>query len=210
MVTIKGEKMSKSLGNIKSVRHVLDNWGPNVIRLFCLSGHYSKAIDYSEDLLKENLIKWRQVETAYYEMIMSDGTGPIDEVKQLASECRIEFDSALESDFNTSLAINAFFKLVKGINRIAASESMTRAAADIALPEFERMSEILGLQVQKVTESEKQAITNLIKQRETLRSQKQYQEADKIRDQISAQNIVLLDHKNKTVWMKKEKILSDS
>jgi cysteinyl-tRNA synthetase len=210
MVTIKGEKMSKSLGNIKSVRHVLDNWGPNVIRLFCLSGHYSKAIDYSEDLLKENLIKWRQVETAYYEMIMSDGAGPIDEVKQLASECRIEFDSALESDFNTSLAINAFFKLVKGINRIAASESMTRAAADIALPEFERMSEILGLQVQKVTESEKQAITNLIKQRETLRSQKQYQEADKIRDQISAQNIVLLDHKNKTVWMKKEKILSDS
>jgi cysteinyl-tRNA synthetase len=141
---------------------------------------------------------------------MSDGAGPIDEVKQLASECRIEFDSALESDFNTSLAINAFFKLVKGINRIAASESMTRAAADIALPEFERMSEILGLQVQKVTESEKQAITNLIKQRETLRSQKQYQEADKIRDQISAQNIVLLDHKNKTVWMKKEKILSDS
>jgi cysteinyl-tRNA synthetase len=210
MVTIKGEKMSKSLGNIKSVRHVLDNWGPNVIRLFCLSGHYSKAIDYSEDLLKENLIKWRQVETAYYEMIMSDGAGPIDEVKQLASECRIEFDSALESDFNTSLAINAFFKLVKGINRIAASESMTRAAADIALPEFECMSEILGLQVQKVTESEKLAITNLIKQRETLRSQKQYQEADKIRDQISAQNIVLLDHKNKTVWMKKEKILSDS
>jgi cysteinyl-tRNA synthetase len=210
MVTINGEKMSKSLGNIKSVRHVLENWGPNVIRLFCLSGHYSKAIDYSEDLLKENLVKWRQAETAYYEMIMSDGTSTADEIKQLTSECKVEFDSALESDFNTSLAINAFFKLVKGINRIAASESMTRSIADVALPEFERMSEILGLQVQKVTESEKQTITNLIKQRETLRMQKQYQDADKIRDQISAQNIVLLDHKNKTIWMKKEKILADS
>jgi cysteinyl-tRNA synthetase len=209
MVTINGEKMSKSLGNIKSVRHVLDNWGPNVIRLFCLSGHYSKAIDYSEDLLKENLIKWRQAEVAYYEMIMSDGAGPTEEITEMTSECKAEFDSALDSDFNTSLAINAFFKLVKGINRIAASESMTRSIADIALPEFERMSNILGLQVQKVTESEKQSITNLLKQRETLRSQKQYQEADKIRDQISAQNIVLLDHKNKTIWMKKEKILSD-
>jgi cysteinyl-tRNA synthetase len=66
------------------------------------------------------------------------------------------------------------------------------------------------LQVQKVTEPEKQSITDLIKQRETLRAQKQYQEADKLRDQIAALNIVLLDHKNKTVWMKKEKILADA
>lgn len=210
MVTINGEKMSKSLGNIKSVRHVLDNWGPNVIRLFCISGHYSKAIDYSEDLLKENLIKWRQAETAYYEMIMSDGTGPTDEISNLVSECKLEFDSALDSDFNTSLAVNAFFKLVKGINRIAASESMTKSIANLALPEFDRMSVILGLEVQKVTEQEKQSITDLIRQRETLRSQKQYQEADKLRDQIASLNIVLLDHKNRTVWMKKEKILADS
>ena len=210
MVTINGEKMSKSLGNIRSVRHVLDNWGPNVIRLFCLSGHYTKAIDYAEELLKENLVKWRQVETAYYEMIMSEGVGPTDEIVNLVSECRAEFESALNSDFNTSLALNAFFKLVKGINRIAASESMTRSITDSALPEFEHMLDTLGLQVQKVTEQEKESITNMIKQREALRAQKQYQEADKIRDQISAQNIVLLDHKNKTVWMKKEKILSDT
>lgn len=210
MVTINGEKMSKSLGNIKSVRHVLENWGPNVIRLFCLSGHYSKPIDYSEDLLKENLIKWRQVETAYYEMIMADGTGGTEEILRLVKECSQEFDSALENDFNTSLAIGAFFKLVKGVNRIAASESMSKSIADIGLPEFERMSEVLGLSVQKITEQEKQSITDLLKKRETLREQKKYQEADKIRDQISQMNVVLLDHKNKTVWMKKEKILSDS
>lgn len=210
MVTINGEKMSKSLGNIRSVRNVLDNWGPNVIRLFCISGHYSKAIDYSEELLKENLIKWRQVETAYYEMIMSEGTGPTDEITTLITECRAEFDSALDSDFNTSLATNAFFKLVRGINRIAASEEMSKSVVNIALPEFERMLDILGLQVQKTTESEKQAITELLQKRELLRAQKQYSEADKIRDQISAQNIVLLDHKNKTIWMKKEKIKSDA
>lgn len=210
MVTINGEKMSKSLGNIKSVRHVLENWGPNVIRLFCLSGHYSKAIDYAEELLKENLIKWRQTETAYYEMIMSDGVGPTDEISSIVSECKNEFESALDSDFNTSLALNAFFKLVKGINRIAASESMTQSIANTALPEFEHMLDILGLQVQKITEQERQNITDMLKQRETLRAQKQYQEADKIRDTISAQNIVLLDHKNKTVWMKKEKIPADS
>jgi cysteinyl-tRNA synthetase len=211
MVTINGEKMSKSLGNIKSVRHVLENWGPNIIRLFCLSGHYSKPIDYSEDLLKENLIKWRQVETAYYEMVMSDGSGgPIDEAKSLVSECRGEFDAALEDDFNTALAANAFFKMVKGLNRIAASESMTRPVSDLAMPEFKRMLGVLGLEVQRVTDGEKQAITEMIKKRDELRAQKQYQEADKIRDKISQMNIVLLDHKDKTIWMKKEKIKSDA
>lgn len=210
MVTINGEKMSKSLGNIKSVRHVLENWGPNVIRLFCLSGHYSKPIDYSEDLLKEDLIKWRQVETAYYEMIMADGMSDATEILHQVKECSQEFDSALENDFNTPLAVSAFFKLVKGINRIAASESMTKSIANIGLPEFERMSEILGLLVQKVTEQEKQSITDLLKKREMLRVQKQYQEADKIRTQISQMNVVLLDHKNKTIWMKKEKIPADT
>ncbi len=210
MVTINGEKMSKSLGNIKSVRHVLENWGPNIIRLFCLSGHYSKQIDYSEELLKENLIKWRQVETAYYEMIMSDGVnGPKDEALQLISECGSEFDAALEGDFNTPLATNSFFKMVKGLNRISASESMTKSIADLALPEFERMLGVLGLEVQRVTEKEKRSITDLIKKRDELRSQKQYQEADMIRHKIAQMNIVLLDHKGKTIWMKKEKILSD-
>jgi cysteinyl-tRNA synthetase len=210
MVTINGEKMAKSVGNIKSVKYVLENWGPNIIRLFCLSGHYSKPIDYSEDLLKENLIKWRQAETAYYEMIMSeDGSSTTDEIASIVSECRSEFDSSLEADFNTAGAVSAFFKMVKGINRIAASEQMTKSIAQIALPEFERMTQVLGLQVQKVTESERQSISDLIKKRDELRSQKQYDEADKIRTQISHLNIVLLDHKDKTVWMKKEKIKAD-
>ena len=69
MVTIEGEKMSKSLGNTKSIKYVLENWGPNIIRLFCLSGHYSKVIDYSEEMLKENITKWRQVESCYYELV---------------------------------------------------------------------------------------------------------------------------------------------
>jgi cysteinyl-tRNA synthetase len=210
MVTIKGEKMSKSLGNIKSVRHVLENWGPNIIRLFCLSGHYSKPIDYSEELLKENLVKWRQVETAYYEMVMSDGTGgPTDDAEKLVLECRNEFDAALEADFNTPLAINAFFKLVKGLNRISASEAMTKSIAESVMPEFERMLDVLGLEVQRVTDEEKQSITDLIKKRDHMRAQKQYQEADNIRDMISQMNVVLLDHKGKTIWMKKEKIKSD-
>ena len=120
MVTINGEKMSKSLGNIKSIKYVLDNWGPNIIRLFCLSGHYSKPIDYSEELLKENLTKWRQAETCYYELIHLHNDNQDDNIVSFVKKTSKDFDKALEDDFNTHLALSAFFSLVKETNRFAA------------------------------------------------------------------------------------------
>jgi cysteinyl-tRNA synthetase len=68
------------------------------------------------------------------------------------------------------------------------------------------MLSILGLKVIEVTDEEKNKIANLIEQRNMLRNQKKFQEADAIRKQISDMNIMLIDHKNKTLWMKQEKI----
>lgn len=210
MVTINGEKMSKSLGNTKSVDFVLKKWGPNIIRLFCLSGHYSKPIDYSEDLLMETITKWRQVENCYYEMILSESTHIDNEdikiVTDITKQAKKEFDDALESDLNTPLAISAFFKLVKTINNFAAGERLTRPISEIALPYLEEMLYILGLVVPRVTEEEKQEINKLIQKRSMLRSQKQFEEADLIRKKISDMGIVLIDHKTRTLWMKKENI----
>ena len=209
MITINGEKMSKSKGNIKSIRHVLQNWGPNIIRLFCLSGHYSKPIDYSEELLQENITKWRQVESSYYEMKLSIGNGDTTKIENIISESKKEFDSVLENDLNTHLALSAFFKFVNQINQLAASDSLTKSIADVALPHFEKMVNILGLILTKISEMEISSINELIQNRELLRAQKKFQDADKIRDQISQMGIVLIDHKNRTTWMKKEKIKSD-
>ncbi len=209
MVTINGEKMSKSLGNTKSIDHVLNTWGPNIIRLFCLSGHYTKPIDYSEEILKEIITKWRQVENCYYEMILSDNlqvTESLDSVKEFIQESRTEFASALDSDFDTPLAVGAFFKLVKNTNQLASSEKLNKELSDYIMPTFQEMLSVLGLVIPQVTDDEKNQITNLINQRNALREQKKFQEADAIRKQISDKNIVLIDHKNKTLWMKQEKI----
>ena len=208
MVTINGEKMSKSIGNIRSIKHVLENWGPNIIRLFCLSGHYSKPIDYSEELLKENLTKWRQAETCYYELIHAnsennENVGPT--IQKLASE----FDKALEDDFNTHLALSAFFQLVKEANRLAAEEKLGKEDAEIIKPEFQRMLRILGLSIPEMTEEMKQEIDTMIENREKFRKEKQFQEADQIRDKLNEMNIELIDHKGKTIWMKKENIKAE-
>lgn len=210
MVTINGEKMSKSLGNIRSIKHVLDNWGPNIIRLFCLSGHYSKPIDYSEELLKENLTKWRQVEICYYELIHTNSKNQSSEIKSVIEKISNEFDNALESDLNTHLALSAFFKLVKEINYLAAEEKISAHDAEIIIPEFERMLKILGLIIPKITPNEKQEIDNMIASREQLRKEKKFQDADKIRDSLNEMNIELVDHKDKTIWIRKEKIKADN
>ena len=209
MITINKEKMSKSKGNIKSVDLVLQNWGPNIIRLFCLAGHYSKPIDYSEELFKENVVKWRQVESAYYEIILAQSEGPTEEIKKIISECQNEFNSAMDNDLNTHLALSAFFKLVKEINRFASEETLTKSIAEIAQEPFEKMLHILGLNIPKMTEEEKNSINDLIEKREKLRKEKQFEEADKIRAQISEMGIELIDHKNRTTWRKNEKINSE-
>ena len=208
MVTITGEKMSKSLGNTKSIKHVLENWGPNIIRLFCLSGHYSKVIDYSEEMLKENITKWRQVETCYFELIHANSNEQED-ISDKIKNISLEFDKSLEDDLNTHLALSTFFQLVKETNRLAASEKLGIENAQIIMKEFERISNILGLEVPKMNQEEKQEIDNLISNREKLREEKQFEKADQIRDELNEMNIELIDHKGKTIWMKKEKIKKD-
>ena len=206
MITINGEKMSKSLGNVKSVRHVFENWGPNIIRLFCLSGHYTKPIDYSEKFLKENITKLRQIESCYYELRLAEGTGGESITKKLVSECRNDFDSALNDDLNTPLALTVFYRLIKEINSMAAEEKITQTISSIILPEFERMTDMLGIQILKVSDVEKNEINQLIAKRDEYREQKNFEQADRIRDQIMEKNIIFIDHKNSTRWIKQEKI----
>lgn len=208
MVTITGEKMSKSLGNTKSIKHVLENWGSNIIRLFCLSGHYSKVIDYSEEMLKENLTKWRQVETCYFELIHANNVEQ-ENITEKIERISLEFDKSLEDDLNTHLALSSFFQLVKETNRLAASEKLGKENSIIIMKEFERISKILGLNIPKMDQEEKEEIDSLISNREKLRGEKQFEDADKIRDQLNEMNIELMDHKGKTIWMKKEKIQKD-
>ena len=206
MITINGEKMSKSLGNVKSVRHVFENWGPNIIRLFCLSGHYTKPIDYSEKFLKENITKLRQIESCYYELRLAEGTGGESIAKKLVSECRNDFDSALNDDLNTPLAFTVFYRLIKEVNSMAAEEKITQTISSIILPEFERMTDMLGIQILKVSDVEKNEINQLIAKRDEYREQKNFEQADRIRDQIMEKNIIFIDHKNSTRWIKQEKI----
>jgi cysteinyl-tRNA synthetase len=204
MITINGEKMSKSIGNVKSVNHVLGNWGPNIIRLFCLSGGYRKPIDYSEKLLRENITKLRQIETCYFELWLAEDAGDGIVGEKLVEKCKEEFDSALNDDLNTPDALKAYYKLIREVDSLAADEKITQTSAELILPEFERMSEILGIQIPKVSDAEKNEISQIVKKRDEYRIQKNYEQADNIRNELAEKNVVFVDHKKKTTWVKQE------
>ena len=209
MITINGEKMSKSVGNVKSINHVLDSWGPNVARLFCLSGHYSKPIDYTEELLKENLIKLRQIETCYYELRLAEQQGESEDISSLLDETREKFDSTLNDDLNTPLGLSIFFNMIKTINSLAAEERISIKMSEKVLPVLEYMLEVLGIKIQTVSDDEINFVCNLINRRNILREEKEFEEADSIRDVIEEMGISLIDHKNRTLWMKKEAIKAE-
>jgi cysteinyl-tRNA synthetase len=203
MVTINSEKMSKSLGNIVTIEKALDKWGMNTLRLYCLSAHYAKPLDYTDDLLKESAQRWRQVETCVYELRAAAGQ-PGDAVMAPADELQA-FEAAMEDDMNTSLALTAFMKFVTRLNQLAASDRLTAGIAKASLPAFEKMMGILGLKVVETSEQERKDIEEQVVLRNSLRAEKKFKEADEVRKKLLERSVELMDHKGHTVWKKVER-----
>ena len=204
MITINGEKMSKSLGNIKSVKNLIKAWSPNVLRIFCISSHYSKPIDYSEELLKEHETNWDKARLAYHKLIQAEKDGEVEDVEKTLSQLKTEFSDALDNNLNTHMALSAFYRLVTFC--LSQEDHLTKSAAGKIILVFDEMIQVLGLKIAKVTDDEKSHIQILLKQREEFRHQKKYEDADGIRAKLDAKGIELKDEVHQTIWMKKEKI----
>lgn len=204
MVTINSQKMSKSLGNIVPIEKALADWGMNALRLYCLSVHYAKPLDYTDDLLKESAQRWRQIETCAYELraaaghVTGNAMAPAEELQA--------FEAAMDDDMNTSLALTAFLKFVTRINQLAASDKLTAEIAQAALVPFEKMMGVLGLKVAEASVQEQKEIEELVAGRNRLRVEKKFKEADDIRKKLAElYSVELMDHKGRTVWKKVER-----
>ncbi len=203
MLTTKGEKMSKSLKNIEPINNALLKYGANAIRLYALSAHYRKQLEYDERLLDQALIKWRDIEHAGFELRFAKGNGNEDNnAKSVAITSLKEFDDALSDDLDTVKAINALMHLVKYINKHASSETLTKSIANATINEYNTMLNILGLRLIGVSKEEEAYINNMIEKRNKLREEKRFKEADEIREELKRIGVELIDHKDRTIWKK--------
>jgi cysteinyl-tRNA synthetase len=213
MVTINSEKMSKSLGNIVTIQQALNRWGMNTLRIYCISVQYSKPLDYTDKLLAESRQRWRQIETCAYELrfasskeeVVIKGVVEFEAIKKATTESMREFQSAIEDNMNTTLALSVFMKFVTELNRYAAADKLTQPMAQLALEFFNNFMDVLGLKVIEATDEEKEEIEELIIVRNKLRAEKKFQSSDDIRKKlIEKYSVELMDHKDRTIWKKVE------
>jgi cysteinyl-tRNA synthetase len=204
MVSINAEKMSKSIGNIISVGEARHKWGTNPLRIYAISGHYSKPLDFDERLIMASLQKWRQAEICAYELRFAAGSGgKTEEIRRLCSDSIHEFESALDDNMNTALALSVFMRFVNEINRYAANDELTNEMSLIASSEFNKFLNILGLKVAEPAEAEIMQIETLVKERNRLRQEQKFPESDTIRQKLNDDfSVRLIDHRNRTIWMK--------
>lgn len=206
MVTINSQKMSKSLGNIVTIQQALESWGMNCLRLYSLSVHYSKPLDYTAELLRESAQRWRQIETCMTELRSAVGSGGEADALKLCKESESAFEAAMEEDMKTASALTAFMKFVTRLNQYAASDKLTKEIAEAALPAMDRIMSILGLRLAEGSDAERKEIEQLVENRNSLRAGRKFKEADELRKRLEELSVELMDHKARTVWVKRERI----
>ncbi|MDC9728493.1 MAG: cysteine--tRNA ligase [Methyloprofundus sp.] len=199
-VRINEEKMSKSLGNFFTVREVLKQYRPEVVRFFVLSSHYRSPLNYSDEQLNESAAALTRLYTALRELDISP-----DLVQTSYTE---RFKQAMDDDFNTAVAVAVLFDMAREINKI---KTIDETSAIQLATELKSLADVLGI-LQSSPETflhasesvegglSEQDIEALIEQRVAAKQNKDWALADKIRDDLNQQGIILEDVAAGTSW----------
>ncbi|MGO2264388.1 cysteine--tRNA ligase [Halomonas sp.] len=202
-VRVDQEKMSKSLGNFFTIRDVLAEHDPEVVRYLLVASHYRSAINYSVD----SLVEARKSLTRLYTAL--DGVDTAAQMDEAASPYRDRFTQVMDDDFNTPEALAVLFELAREVNR-AKSDTPEKAVG--LAGELKQLAGVLGLltqtpaaflkgsQSQGVALSET-AIQEKIAQRQAAKANKDFAQADAVRDELAALGIVLKDSREGTTWV---------
>ena len=201
MLQLRGEKMSKSLGNLVTIQEFLSEHEPDVFRLIVLSSHYGKPLGYDDQVVAEAERALRRLRGGLRPPMgdLEEGEAVETLQAQVAAAGR-DFHAAMDDDFNTAGALGHIFALVRALNtaRDAGVGGEPFAAAQATLRE---LTGVLGLVLEEATSTDAAPfIETLIEVRETLRREKQWALADTIRDRLSGMGVILEDGPQGTGW----------
>ncbi len=193
MLRLGVEKMSKSLGNIISLPEALDRFDPQALRLFFLSSHYRSPLFYSEEVVRSQERALQRLRGA---LRVDSGDGP--EVEPGSFHAR--FVEAMDDDLNTPRALAALFDLAREINRGRERGANVSPAQDTLLD----LAAILGLDLSVSTDDAEASagpfIQLLVDLRSDLRADRQFDQADRIRDELADLGVTLEDTPAGTEW----------
>lgn len=219
-VNLKGEKMSKSLGNFFTTRELLEKYKADEIRYFLLTKNYRTPIDFSEEEVetaKAGLKRLSNLSQKLESLLFNneqleevEGNLSTEGIKDTCRKRRIDFEEAMDDDFNTALAIGVIHELVRDINSFINSPDFTLQQKNCTVLKeaygvFKELTDILGLSLDdKANINNDEAVINLmdfiLKIREEAREQKDYQLADRIRDGLGELGFLVKDTTQGVEW----------
>ena len=207
-LNIDNHKMSKSLGNFRTVREISEQYDLQVLRFFMLSAHYRSPLNFSAELMeasKNGLERILNATDNLKHLIASVAAEEMSaEEKEAFSKTDAyveEFEKAMDDDFNTADAIAAIFELVKYANTTATAESSKEYLRGL-LDRIVKLGDVLGLILDKKEELLDADIEKLIEERQAARKAKDFARADAIRDELLEKGIILKDTREGVQWKK--------
>lgn len=203
-INIDNRKMSKSLGNFFTAREIGEAYGYEPIRYIMVASHYRSPINYSAEIIEQakasldRLYNCRENLAHALKHASADGASAEDLAKLDSFEA--QFRKAMDDDFNTADALAAIFDLVREINSNVVGKTAAKEYVDAASKMFESLVSVLGLLYERKDEEIDEEIEALIQQRQEARKNRDFALADKIRDDLKAQGIVLEDTPQGVKW----------
>ena len=205
-LNIDNRKMSKSLGNFRTVREISEQYDLQVLRFFMLNAHYRSPLNFSAELMESSRSALERIQTAVDNLkflsehasaqeLTEEETLKVEEAKKFQEN----FDEAMDDDFNTADAIAAVFDLVKFANTNA-GEGSSKAFVDALKKMIQDLCDILGLITEKKAELLDADIENLIQERQDARKAKNFARADEIRNELLEKGIILEDTREGVKW----------
>jgi cysteinyl-tRNA synthetase len=216
-ITINEEKMSKSLNNFFTVQDILAKYPAEVLRYFIVATHYRSPLDFSDARLEEAARSLQRLATARLnaeELLQKDGeSGECSELLKAARKCHADFYAAMDDDFNTALAISHMFALAKEINIYFAAVTGGKAKLEKSgfaevFSMYMDMAQIIGIfendgeDEGEDTEMIENLMKIIIELRQDARKNKDWETADRIRDELSKIGVVLEDSPDGVRWKK--------
>ena len=213
-ITIRNEKMSKSLNNFFTVADVLKEFDGETLRFFILQTHYRSPLDFDGERLKEaqtGLNRLRHTKRQADSLRQKEGTATnAEELATFAEKLLADFDAAMDDDFNSALATSYMFDLSKKINayaeRIAVGDEFDAANFRRAADAFDTMAGIIGifeqpLRAEKTDDDFAEKLMDIIiALRQEARQAKNWSLADGIRDRLNEIGVVIKDTKSGATW----------
>ena len=205
-LNIDNRKMSKSLGNFRTVREISEQYDLQVLRFFMLSAHYRSPLNFSADLMEASKNGLERIITAVANLKHLMGATTVEAMtaeEQAAWEKTAafvsDFEAAMEDDFNTADAVSSVFELVKFANTTATGESSKEYLQNVH-DLIVKLADVLGLIVEKEEELLAEDIEKLIEERQAARKERNFQRADEIRNELLEKGIVLEDTREGVKW----------